>query len=333
MPVIGHAFVGLATAAVVRPPRLRSSTLASAGWTPAVVVLAYLPDVADQLAALCGARGARVVTHSLVFALAAAVLLAPLLARLGRLSLGAGGALVLASVGLHDVLDLLQSTDRAPWWPFSRRTVGFDFELIPANTAAEALLFAIAFGIVAAVVRLGRGGGAPAADARAATDVPAGLRRGTAARVAGLAVTGLILSAACATHYLRGLRERDLRLIRGMLETGDYAGVLALADRAERWPSTARPGRVDYARAEAYAGLGRHADAERCYLNSLTADPHYFWAIADLAALYASGDEPAERRRARSDPLVQRLRSEFAGHEGLPRALERINRRLARPPP
>ena len=49
MPVLGHAFVGIATAMTVRPSR--RAALAAAVWMPALVALAYLPDIACQAAA------------------------------------------------------------------------------------------------------------------------------------------------------------------------------------------------------------------------------------------------------------------------------------------
>jgi hypothetical protein len=72
MPVLGHAFVGAATALSVPPARarsgdgsaepLRGATL----WLPLMVVLAYLPDIAAQLALLVEWPDAREVTHSLL---------------------------------------------------------------------------------------------------------------------------------------------------------------------------------------------------------------------------------------------------------------------------
>jgi hypothetical protein len=61
MPVLGHAFVGAATALCVPPTRATARDCSSnrrpprsgeALWIPIVVVLAYVPDIGAQLALL-----------------------------------------------------------------------------------------------------------------------------------------------------------------------------------------------------------------------------------------------------------------------------------------
>jgi len=47
----------------------------------------------------------------------------------------------LVSLLVHDVLDLAQATDRAPWWPLTDRPIGIDLGLIPGNLLGEAAVF------------------------------------------------------------------------------------------------------------------------------------------------------------------------------------------------
>jgi tetratricopeptide (TPR) repeat protein len=137
-----------------------------------------------------------------------------------------------------------------------------------------------------------------------------------------------VLALAATTHHLRNTRERELAAAAARLEQGDYAGALSLLDRAERWPSTARPGRIDDLRGQAWEGLGERTRAEASYLRAYRADPGYFWLVVDLAAFYASSDEPRNERRRRVSPLVQRLREEFANEPAMPAAVDRILRKL-----
>jgi len=90
MPVLGHAFVGLAigvstrpsTRAYAEPPGIDTSVL----WLPAVVALAYLPDIVAQLGHLAGWSDSRLLGHSLVFALAVSPAIAVVLTWLARAS-------------------------------------------------------------------------------------------------------------------------------------------------------------------------------------------------------------------------------------------------------
>jgi len=131
------------------------------------------------------------------------------------------------------------------------------------------------------------------------------------------------------THSLRDAREAQLEIGRTLVEGGTYqAGLEALA-RAEPWPSTTKPGRIDYARAEAYAGLGERQRAENYYLRAYRADRTYFWVVADLALFYASSSEPVAERRRLAAPYMNQLRTEFAGHPDLPGILARVERKLS----
>src|SRR5437660_5333506 len=84
MPVLGHAVVGLAIGMATRPPARADShrpggEVASALWLPAVVVLAYLPDIITQVGVFAGWSDAPLLGHSILFAApASAATAAPL---------------------------------------------------------------------------------------------------------------------------------------------------------------------------------------------------------------------------------------------------------------
>jgi tetratricopeptide (TPR) repeat protein len=138
-----------------------------------------------------------------------------------------------------------------------------------------------------------------------------------------------VVSAAVVTHLLRDTRDSQLEAGRALVEQRAYQAALEVLARAELWPSTTKPGRVDYVRGEAYAGMADRPRAEAYYLRAYLADPTYFWAVADLALFYASSDEPVAERRRLVAPYLTRLRSEFAGHSALPQVLARVERQLA----
>ncbi len=323
MPVIGHAFVGLATAMCTRPRR--ASLVGVALWTPVVVGLAYLPDVVRQVVASGDAAEKRLVTHSLPCAVAAALVAAPGLARLGRRGFAGGFAIALGLILSHVVLDILQGSDRRFWWPFSNAHVRLNSTLIPTSTRQEAVLFAKLFGVFIGVrwiaMQWWRRRHPPAAGVRG---------RGLAVWT-GYGLTAVIFLAAGTTHYLRGVRQQDLAAANRLLWKGRYAESLAMVERADRWPRAATPARMDYARAEAYAGLKQRDLAEYYFLRSIEADPTFFWSIGDLAVLYASGEEPVEERQKKVEPYRRLLETRFSDHAHLGSYLKRIERKLAAP--
>jgi hypothetical protein len=285
-----------------------------------MVVLSYVPDIGAQIGLAAGWRESRLLSHSLVFALAVSPPLAAVLARLAVVSFARALVIVAVSLLTHDVLDLAQATDRAPWWPLSHRALGLDVRLIPSDLVSEGAIFAGVFLVFLVLRHAGRRtAGRPAAGVAAAS--------GPSWWAAALVVA--VMLAALVTHALRDAREADLERGRALVEGGAYRAGLDVLDRADRWPSPVKPGRVDYLRAEAYAGLGDRRAAERHYVKADRADPTYFWTVADLALFHASSPAPAAERRRLVAPYVVRLRSDFAGHRELSQVLARIERRLA----
>ncbi|HET9313955.1 MAG TPA: metal-dependent hydrolase [Vicinamibacteria bacterium] len=312
MPLIGHALAGWATALESEPPGDRARAL----WVPAVIVTAYLPDAVGQLGLLAGWADGQRAGHSLLFAVVVSPLVAAAVAAVARASYRRAWLVSLGTLLLHDLMDVLQSTDRQPWWPFSSRPIVLDRPLIPASGVGEAALLGGLF-LAYVVFRRVRRGRTPA---------PPGARPW-----AVYAVTAAVVLAAVATYGLRERRERQFDEARRQIERGDVRAGLELLDLADTWPSTARPGRADYLKGEAYARLGDRGAAEAAYLRSLRIDPGYFWAVADLAAFYAGGPEPEGARRSRVAPLLARLREEHPDHPDRARMERRIERALARP--
>jgi LexA-binding, inner membrane-associated putative hydrolase len=329
MPVLGHAFVGLAIGVSTRPSAVGHSEPGGIGvgsglWLPAVVTLAYLPDIVAQLGLIAGWSDGHLLGHSVMFAVVVSPAIAAMLTRLAKVSFPRAFVTVLVSLLVHDVLDLVQATDRAPWWPLSDRPVGFDLGLIPTDLRREAAVFG---GLLLAFVALRHA--VHRWTGQSTVDPPiAG--RGPARLVwLGRAFIVAVVLVALVTHSLRDARDAQLETGRALVEQSAYqAGLEALA-RAERWPSTTKPGRIDYLRAEAYAGMGDRQRAETYYLRAYRADRTYFWTVADLALFYASSGEPVAERRRAAEPYLNRLRDDFVRDPALPEVLTQVERKLA----
>lgn len=144
-----------------------------------------------------------------------------------------------------------------------------------------------------------------------------------------IAVTVVVVLAAVITHHLRHLREQQFERARILSqEMHIHRPALALLDAADQWPSTAKPGRIDYLRAWTYEQLGDRRRAEECYLRSDQTDPTYFWNVVDTAAFYAASPEILSIRQQRVEPYIRRLRENFASHPRLEEGLARIEKRL-----
>jgi len=333
MPVLGHAFAGLVIGVSTEPSaRGRSEPpgigAPSALWLPAVVVLAYLPDIVAQLGLIAGWSDSRLLGHSVIFAVAVSPAIAVVLMRVARVSFPRAFITALVSLLVHDALDLGQATDRAPWWPLSDRPIGVDLGFIPSDLLREAAVFG---GLLVAFLALSHAARRWAGQSAVHPTI-AGEGHARLAWL-GRAFIVAVVVAAAVTHSLRDAREAQLETARDLVEQRAYqAGLEALA-RAEPWPSTTKPGRIDYVRAEAYAGMGDRQRAETYYLRAYRADRMYFWAVADLALFYASSDAPEAERRRLVGPYLSRLRTEFAGHPALPEMLTRVEGKLAAPRP
>jgi membrane-bound metal-dependent hydrolase YbcI (DUF457 family) len=323
MPVLGHAFCGWATAITVpatAPDAEQSHAPAAAAlWGPMLIGMAYLPDLVGTLGETAGYPAARQLGHSLLVAPLAALGLAPLLAAFPFGTRRRAFALTLFSILLHDALDLLQSTDRMPFWPLSERLVRLATPLVPSGARAEAVAFGLAFLVFLALRhRFTRASAAGAA-----------LPRGPA--LASWLLVALVMSGATGLHLLRRAREDALGHAHSLLSQRRYRDALETLEAANRWPGVREPGRVDHLRGRAWEGLGDVRRAEALLLRALQADPGHFWALVDLAELYATTDRPASERRAQLEPYLDRLRTEFAGDPHLPRVLAAIEDEFSKP--
>jgi membrane-bound metal-dependent hydrolase YbcI (DUF457 family) len=333
MPVLGHAFVGLGIGMAIRPV-IRGPSQApgvearSPFWLPAIVAIAYLPDVVTQVALLAGWSDGRLLAHSVMFAVAVSPAVAALLMRLAAVPFLRAFLVSLLSLLVHDVLDLVQATDRTPWWPLSDRRVSIDLVLLPTDSVREAAMFgALLFAFVALrhVMR--------PRVARGVLDLSLS-GKGYARRVwLGRASIVAIVVTAALTHELRDVRETQLEAGLALIHQGAYQAARGALGSAERWPSTAKSGRIDYLRAEAHAGMNDLRSAEVHYLRAHWADPGYVWPVADLAVFYASSSHPPAERRRLVAPWVKLLCTDFAAHAALPDVLARVERKLQTPGP
>jgi membrane-bound metal-dependent hydrolase YbcI (DUF457 family) len=289
-------------------------------WTPLMVALAYLPDIAKHLLVVVGLSGWQVAAHSVVFALVAAAVGAVAVRGTCGVSLRRAFAVCVFSLLAHDVLDLLQATDRQPLWPFSTSRFGAGAELIPTGGVAEIAFFMLPLAVVLLVRRLatrvskGSGAAVSMVDRRAVWF--------------GRTLTALIVGAAATTHWLRSERQSQLNVARAFLSEGEFAAAVDALGRADRWPQTAKAGRIEYLEALAVLGLGRREEAEQLFLSSRRADPGYFWSLADLCVFLASTDESLVVRRSVLEPFLAELRRDFAHDPDLDRILAKITRRM-----
>lgn len=320
MPLVGHAFVGVATAWSVAPRKKELPSGRAAGWwLSALVGLAYLPDIVGHGSVLLGVANGRVIAHSALFALAASAALAPALARRFHTSFGRAGAVALGSILGHDLLDLLQGSDRMPLWPFLKERVRLPLVIIPGHALEEALLFLGAF-LMFLFVRSWFGGG-PAFSLWGRRAWP------------GAVLAGLILSAALLTNGAKVLREREEDKVEECLATSQYTEALVHLRHLRLWSAVTRSGEVDRLTARALLGLGDRAGAERHFLAAERAEPDDYWTLVDLALFYASSDGTKAERERRVAPYQARLEQDFARRRSLPRVLARLEERLSAPGP
>jgi tetratricopeptide (TPR) repeat protein len=286
--------------------------------------LAYLPDIVGQLGLIAGWGDARLLGHSVMFAIVASPAIAVGLMRLAPASFARAFVTALVSILVHDVLDLAQATDRAPWWPLSYRTFGFDLGLIPTDLRREAIVFGgllLAFLALRQVLHRWTG--------QHALHPPLSARANAPAVWLGRALICAVVLAAVLTHSLRDARDAQLETGRALIDQRAYQAGLGALAQAERWPATTKPGRIDHLRAEAYAGMGDRQRAETYYLRAYRADRTYFWAVADLALFYASSAEAGAEPHEAAAPYLNRLRTDFVGHPALRKVLAQVEQKLA----
>jgi membrane-bound metal-dependent hydrolase YbcI (DUF457 family) len=320
MPLVGHAFVGAATAWSVPPQGKEPTSGRSAGfWLSALVGLAYLPDIVGHALALVGVSHGRVIAHSVLFAVVASLVFVPLVVRVFRAGPVRASAVVFGSILGHDLLDLLQGSDRMPLWPFLKERVRLPFAIIPSHAIEEAFFFLVAFVVFVLVWGWLRGG--PAVPRWSWDAWP------------GVALAGLVLSAAVLTYGAKLLHEREEDRVEECLAQHRYAEALTHLDHLRLWTNVTRSGDVDRLTARALLGIGDRDGAERHLLAAEQAEPDDYRTLVDLAFFYASSDRAPAEREARVAPYRDRLERDFARRRSLPRVLTRLEERLAAPGP
>jgi membrane-bound metal-dependent hydrolase YbcI (DUF457 family) len=311
MPVVGHGL----TAIAVREG-MGEHLVARRFTLLTLALLAYAPDVASQVLALLGVAAPRAWSHSLPLGFLGAMPLTFPVRRALGVSGRAAFLISFGSIVLHDLLDMLQSSDRMLLWPLSMRAFGPAQGIIPASLVGESALFAAL--ALAAWLYARRRGPRAAAGAKRCTGL------------AGTLLTGVLIVVALGTSWLRDRREADAAAAHWFIEHGEPARGLALLPAAGRWPSPGKPGRIDYLRGAAYNALGNRDAAEHFYLLSLRQDPSYFWTVVDLAMMYADGPGSSAERRSKMAPYMRRLERDFASQAEFAAVSASIAARLAR---
>jgi len=324
MPIIGHTLAGIAIAQQFESAGPGSSftrgPVAGPLWMPLIVAISYLPDVATQIALLwMGRETAQAIGHSIPFGLVAGALIGVAWA-----VVVGGPARLLATVAagaiaLHDAMDLLQDSERTPFWPLSARQIGVDWFAEPNRLWGEVLAFGVPF-VIFEVWRARRRRAGPAMPRPQ-------VHQGLVWAGRGLILT--VLLAALTVLSLREFRQRQLDQAIALRRAGRFDEALAQVERAERWPSSFGAG--DITRGEAYDGLGDRGQAEEAFLRAYYRNPDDFWPVAVLAQHYAAHGTREERRK-RSAPLVAILQRQFADDEALGRVLEAIERSIMQAP-
>lgn len=96
-----------------------------------------------QLALFVEAVDARQSTHALPSALIISLLVTPFLIRIVGASARRTFIITFVALALHDVLDVLQATDRMLWWPLSHHAVWHGESLLPTTPLKEAIGFGL----------------------------------------------------------------------------------------------------------------------------------------------------------------------------------------------
>lgn len=321
MPVVGHAFAGLATAMQFAPAsahdQRQPTSTASALWAPAVVATSYFPDIVTQIGGALGLSYSNFYGHHPAVGLAAGIVLGAAWSRFTGTPVMRAMAIAVGCILGHDLLDDIQGTD----WAWNFRLVQSPALGLSPRVVSEAIVSAGLFALFLAW-RIWAGASRQTRANRTAF-----------ARWMPRAIVAVILLAAVGTYVLRAQNERQVNEARRLLETGRYAEALQMADLADGWPRGNRPGRIDVIRAEAHQHLGHHDVAEKLLLRAYKEDPSNFWALADLAECYASSARPAAERRRLAESRVAELRSRFPRHPSLHGVLVGIERELSRADP
>lgn len=326
MPLLGHAFTGMATALIVASKSQQnaaSQTFPKPFITTSLVTLSYLPDIVSQCALFFNWYDGRQFGHSVLFALLAAPIAGFILSHQTFLTKKQCFLLALSTILLHDLLDILQSTDRLPFWPFYTTTIGNNINIIPANPSKEGLLFGVLYGLVLTRY-LWRGRKKYLGEAENRQPARTSLRK----RGEKIFIM-LIMLMALTTYHLRIQRIHTFQQAKEMFHQQHYSNSLALFNEADRWPRIAKPGRLDYFKGIIYLQQHRPALAEKYLLRSYSRNNGFFWCIGDLALFYAKSSKAISRRTTLAEPFIRKMHRDFSEHPDYPEYMQKIRRALA----
>ena len=326
MPLLGHAFTGMATAIIVAPQDQKnaasSQSLLAPFLTTSLVIFSYLPDIVSQCGLFFNWYGARQLGHSILFALLISPATGFILNRQTSFTKKQCILLGLSTILFHDLLDILQSTDRQPFWPFSTTNFGSTFTVIPTDPTKEGFLFSLFYGVVLAwYLHSGR--------KKSSTGNTYNQPRPTPIQKWGEKILLiLIMLIALATYHLRTQRMHTFRHAMSMFHQQQYSTSLALFNKVDRWPGIAKPGRLAYFKGVIYIKLHHPVLAEKYLLLSYHRNKNFFWCIGDLALLYATSDKSRSQRMSMAHPYIQRMRRDFSRHPDFQQYMHKIQNSL-----
>ncbi len=325
MPLTGHAIAGATTALLVSPAILRNQYISQqtvTQWIPFNAAIAYVPDIATELLFLAGWPDAKTCCHSFLFAGIAALICTFVFRSMFSSPPLRRFFFFLGGIALHDILDMLQSSDRLPLWPFSKLIISWP--LIPEDPLYEGLLFLVLFTVF--LIFFFHAQRVPLFQ----KTIPE--NHATKLRSSSLFITLFLVLVATAitTHQVRILREKQLYLARKYIAEKQYIRGLSLLRSAQRWPAKIHPGRVEYLQGYILAQTGKWKEAEEKYLLSWEKNHHYFWTIAELIILYAQQDIPLSKKLQLITPWYKRLITDFSRHSDLPEYREKLRMLLGK---
>lgn len=326
MPLLGHAFTGMATALIVAPQdqkkKVSSQSLLAPFLTTSLIVLSYLPDIVSQCGLFFNWYGARQLGHSILFALFISPAAGFILNRQTSFTKKQCILLGLSTILLHDLLDILQSTDRQPFWPFSTTNFGSTLTVIPTNPTKEGLLFGLFYGIVLAwYLHRGQKKSSNGNEYSHLGPIPT-------QKLGEKILIILIILIALTTYHLRTQRIHTFRQAISMFHQQQYSTSLILLNKADRWPGIAKPGRPAYFKGVIYMKQHHSTLAEKYLLLSYHRNKNFFWCIGDLALLYATSNKPRSQRMALARPYIQRMRKDFSCHPDFRQYIQKIQNAL-----
>jgi len=330
MPLLGHAFTGMATALIVGPYSSKKSEIPSFSPVPflttTLVIFSYLPDIVSQCCLYFDWYDGRLLAHSILFAFLFSPAAGLILNRLTSFTKKQCFLLAFTTIMLHDLLDILQSTDRQPLWPFSTTLFGNGITIIPHNPTKEALLFGCIYCLVLSWYLFQRRG---RKSVHTCNHMPP-FRQKWSERI----LIGTIILIVLATYHLRVQRTHSFQQAMFYFHHQDYSNALRLINMVDKWPRIAKPGRLDYLRGVIYMQQHRPVLAEKYLLLSYNRNQNFFWCIGDLALLYAKTHKTHSQRIALTEPYLRKMRNNFSHHQDFSQYMQKIQLALAsRHPP